>query len=279
MSYSLFSDIYLKISVMKHFIKTLLRENLLNEYLTQDMVSLKRYFSMTDEEKKSYLPHEYPYEFDRFVDEEDIDTNIEGETYEISDILFNKNPELYNRFADWLFREIEQNTLNVPDSDYPAWSYFDNPRLVKNQWLIHFTDDAQSIARQGFKYGVDEVDKLALTTHLGDFEKKYGGYNFAYDVERYHRYAYSNRGRGFKYGEEAVIFRASGIELWHYGDEEPQVIFYGNTARNLIPIIRGENADWAIYNTKSGRILYENDDFDKVVVWVLRNYIQYRKHV
>lgn len=264
---------------MKHFIKNLLRETLLNEYLTQNMVSLKRYFSTTDEEKKSYLPHEYPYEFDRFVDEEDIDTNIEGETYEISDILFDKNPELYNRFADWLFREIEQNTLNVPDSDYPAWAYFDNPRLVKNQWLIHFTDNAESIARQGFKYGVDEVDKLALTTHLGEFEKKYGGYNFAYDVERYHRYAYSNYGRGFKYGKEAVIFRASGIELWHYGDEEPQVIFYGNTARNIIPIIRGENADWAVYSTKSGRILYENDDFDKVVVWVLRNYVQYRKQV
>ncbi len=123
---------------MKKYIKNLLREGLLNEYLTQDMVSLKKYFSMTDEEKKSYLPHEYPYEFDRFVDEEDIDVDIDGEPYEISDILFDKNPELYNRFADWLFNEIQQNTLNVPDSEYPAWSYFDNPRLVKNQWLIHF---------------------------------------------------------------------------------------------------------------------------------------------
>jgi hypothetical protein len=260
-------------------IKGMLRESLLNEFVGQEMVSLKRYFSMTDEQKKAYLPHEYPYEFETFLYEEGLETDIEGESYEISDILFDKNPELYNQFAKWLYDQIENHSLNIPDADYPAWSFFDNPRLVKNQWLIHFTDDAEGIARQGFKYGVDEIDKLALTTHLGEFEKKYGGYNFAYDVERYDRYAHSNHGRGFKYGKEAVIFRASGMELWHYGDEEPQVIFYGNTATSIIPITEGEEHQWAVKSVKTGRSLYENDDFDNVVVWVLRNFIQYRKQL
>ena len=36
-------------------IKDLLRESLLNEFVGQEMVSLKRYFSMTDEQKISYL--------------------------------------------------------------------------------------------------------------------------------------------------------------------------------------------------------------------------------
>ena len=114
---------------------------------------------------------------------------------------------------------------------------------------------------------------------MGEFEKKYGGYNFAYDVERYDRYAHSNHGRGFKYGKEAVIFRASGMELWHYGDEEPQVIFYGNTAKSIIPITEGEEHQWAVKSVKTGRSLYENDDFDNVVVWVLRNFVQYRKQL
>ena len=264
----------------KTLIKTLLRESLLNEFIGQDMVSLKKYFSMTDEQKKAYLPHEYPYEFDTFLYEEGLESNIKGEPYEISDILYSENSELYNKFAQWLYDGIENHTLNVPDADYPAWSYFDSsPKLIKNQWLIHFTDDAENIARQGFKYGVDEIDKLALTTHLGEFEKKYGGYNFAYDVERYARYAHSNHGRGFKYGKEAVIFRASGIELWHHGDEEPQVIFYGNTASSIIPITEGEEHQWAVKSVKSGRSLYESDDFDDVVIWVIRNFVQYRKHL
>jgi hypothetical protein len=263
----------------KKLIKKQLRESLLTEFVGQEMVSLKRYFSMTDEEKKSYLPHEYPYEFDTFLDEEGLETDIEGEPYEITDILFDKNPELYNQFAQWLYDKIMDHDLNINDADLPAWSFFDNPRLVKNQWLIHFTDDAEGIARQGFKYGVDEIDKLALTTHLGEFEKKYGGYNFAYDIDRYARYAHSNHGRGFKYGKEAVIFRASGMELWHYGDGEPQVIFYGNTAKSIIPITEGEEHQWAVKSVKSGRSLYESDEFDDVVVWVLRNFIQYRKQL
>ena len=261
----------------KTMIKGLLRESLLTEFVGQEMVSLKRYFSMTDEEKKSYLPHEYPYEFETFLYEEGLETDIEGEPYEITDILFDKNPKLYNQFAQWLYDKIMNHDLNINDADLPAWSFFDNPRLVKNQWLIHFTDDAEGIARQGFKYGVDEIDKLALTTHLGEFEKKYGGYNFAYDIERYARYAHSNHGRGFKYGKEAVIFRASGMELWHYGDEEPQVIFYGNTAKSIIPITEGEEHQWAVKSVKSGRSLYESDEFDDIVVWIIRNFIQYRK--
>jgi hypothetical protein len=76
----------------KKLIKKQLRESLLTEFVGQEMVSLKRYFSMTDEEKKSYLPHEYPYEFETFLYEEGLETDIEGEPYEITDILFDKNP-------------------------------------------------------------------------------------------------------------------------------------------------------------------------------------------
>lgn len=260
---------------MKKYIKKLIRENLLQEYINQNMVSLKKYFSMTDEQKKSYLPYEYPYEFDRFKEEEGIDLDIDAESYEISDILHNKNPELYNRFAEWLFKEIENYSLNVPDADYPAWSFFTEADIVKNQWLIHFTDDAVSIAGEGFKYGVDEMEKLGLTTHFGEFEKKYGGYNFAFLLSDFRKYGYKGY-NNYKYGKDAVIFRASGLAVWHYSDEEPQVIFYGNTAKDIIPITKNSDDEWYIYGGKRG-VLYKNDDLEKVVEWFVNNYTQYRK--
>ena len=80
-------------------------------------------------------------------------------------------------------------------------------------------------------------------------------------------------------GNEAVIFNASGLRLWHHGDEEPQVIFFGNTAKNIIPITGGEDKDWAVRNSKTNRIIFEDDNFDKVVQWVINNFIQYRNAI
>lgn len=277
---------------MKTFIKKLLRE-----YIGQDMVSLRRYFMMSDEEKKESLPYEYYYYFDDFLIETDTDfeppkeqrpSNYADEPYEevnmfddnleLMDWLEKNNKNLFDSFANYLFSKINNHELPIPDSDYPAWTYFSDVQLIKNQWLIHFTEDADSIALEGFKYGVSDMDKLGLTCHLGEFEKKYGGYNFAYTLPDYLRYARANRNT-FKYGEEAVVFNASGIKLWHWGDQEPQVIFYGNTARNIIPITSGDRDKYAVRNSKTNRIHFENDDFDRVVDWIVKNYIQYRKKI
>lgn len=263
--------------------------NVLKEYISRDEIYLKDYFSQTEEAKKYYLPHEYYYFFEDFLMEEGIDFEVPKEMVsgddgveemELMVWLEANNKNLYNSFANYLYKKINENTLPIPDSEYPAWSYFDGgPKIIKNQWLIHFTDNANEIASKGFKYGVDDITKLGLTTHLGEFDKKYGGYNFAYTISDFPRYAKSGfRNKGYKYGNEAVLFKASGIKLWHYGDEEPQVIFYGNTATNIIPILGGEKFDWGVY-AKNGRLLYENDDLLKVVEWISKNYNQYRKSI
>lgn len=282
--------------------KIIITENqlkrIIKEYITQDVVSLKQYLSQTEEQKKAYLPQEYPYFFDDFMESngnydfkrpknEYMDANGDNafdeelEDYDLIEWIDNNNHELYNEYADYLYDKINNGTLNISDSEYPAWSFFDDiPILVKNQWLIHFTNDSDGIARDGFKYGVDEIDRLGLTTNISDFEKKYGGYNFAYllsDFNRYGKAGFGSRGGEYKYGKEAVIFRASGIKTYHYGDEEPQIIFYGNTAKNIIPIKSGENNNWAIYNNKTGRIIIESDDLEKIVYWVEQNYQQYYK--
>lgn len=286
---------------MNFNIRKIIREALLSEYITKNELYLKDYLSMSEESKKQYLPHEYSYFFEDFLAEEYIvfeqpkemrPSNTIDEPNEEVDMfdndvelviwLENNDEEIYNKFADYLYKKITNYTLPIPESDYPAWAYFsDDPVIIKNQWLIHFTSDAESISREGFKYGVDEMEKLGLTTHLGEFDKKYGGYNFAYLISDFNRYAkgnYSRGKRGYKYGDEAVLFRASGIKVWHHGDKEPQVIFYGNTARNIIPITDGENVDWSIRN-KNGRVIFENDDLERVVEWFLKNYEQYRKRL
>ncbi len=285
-------------SSIRKEVRSVLRETMIQEFLTQDEVALKQYLSMSDEQKKSYLPHEFSYFFNDFLEEEGIDfvppkhtvpSNYADEPdveedmfeadYELIDWLEKNNKELYDAFAEYLFKKISNNTLPIPEQEYPAWSYFDDsPQLIKNQWLIHFTNNADDIAREGFKYGVDDMTKLGLTTSLGEFDKKYGGYNFAYLLSDFPKYSTRDytRGGGYKYGKEAVVFNASGIKLWHHGDQEPQVIFYGKTATNIIPITSGENADWAIHD-KNGRILFENDELKRVVSWLVNNFAQYRK--
>lgn len=263
---------------MKKHIKKSIRETLLKEFVTSDIVSLKKYLSLTKEEKINSLPHEFPYFFNDFLNDMGLKSPIplEGEPYETIYKIEEKQPELYHKFGDWLYNKILRYDLDVNSSEYPAWSYFDEPSLVKNQWLIHFTSDSDSIAKEGFRYGLDDMTKLGLTVAYGEFDKKYGGYNFAYTLEDYLKYA--KHFSIFKYGNEAVIFKASGIKAWHNADEEPQVIFYGNTAKDIIAINDGDNAKYGVRN-KNGNILFQNDEFNSVVNWVVKNFIQYRRQL
>lgn len=283
---------------IKHIINEEIKS--LNEYITKNDIYLKDYLSMSEEEKKQFLPDEYNYFFDDFLDEtgrkfsmpKEMKPTLYADDPEEEQDMFDNNLELmthlehndkdlYDAFADYLYNKIVNFELSIPETEYPAWSYFeDSPTIIKNQWLIHFTEDANSIASEGFKFGVDDMTKLGLTTELGEFYKKYGGYNFAYTLSDFVKYGSRDytEGGGYKYGKEAIVFNASGIRVWHFGDEEYQTIFYGNTATNIIPITSGENKKWAIYN-KTGKILFKNDNLEKVVNWLITNYSQYRKNL
>lgn len=123
---------------------------------------------------------------------------------------------------------------------------------MPEQWLVHFTDHAWKIVRDGFKYGSEEADRLGLTT----WRKKHGpGYNFAFELDDVKRYSTDNASyrRKQKYGQQAVIFRSPGNKIFHIGDNEPQVIFYGPSARRpFIPVSKDQDLDKWVINTDSG---------------------------
>lgn len=272
---------------------------LINEYLkSSDNLALYKYFNMTEEEKKESLPYDFSWLFEEFLEEEEIEFNwpthdyldVDGEQrghkledFELPDWLLNHNKQLLNKFADWIYDKIsnvKHNKLGISDRDLPAWTYFDKPEIIKEQWLIHQTDDADSIERYGFTHGMEEIEKLGLTTEFSKESKKYGGYNFAYTIYDFKRYGYSRyRNQKFKYGKELVIFRCSGVRVWHHTDNEPQVVFWGKLATHINIIEEGETANWGIYNNKTRRLLYQNDDIEKVIDWFVENYNQYKNYL
>lgn len=256
-------------------------KKLLREYLEENMISLKDYFNMSDEEKIMGLlyDHNYFHFFDDFLTEKNIKKpNTNGESMndiEFIEWLQRNNQKLWLKFGEWLLEKVNNRTLDMPEHELPTWAFYGSPELIKNQWLIHFTDNAIDIASEGFTKGVSDMTRLGITTGFSTFEKKYGGYNFAFTLNEFDKYG--RIGNSYHYGNEAVIFRASGLKVWHFDDRESQVIFYGKTATNIIPIIDGENANFGVFNSKTGRFVYENDKLENVVNWLVKNFIQYRK--
>jgi hypothetical protein len=254
---------------------------MINEYLVNDVIRFKKYLESPKSLKKKSLPHKYYYLFDDFILETGykFKGSKENDGDKIISWIENNDKKAYEEFAEYLYNKIEDETLPIEKRKYPAWRWLKSPEIIKNQWLIHFTDYAKEISKDGFKYGAKNLDDLAATTRLSKADKEAGGYNFAFSIDDFPKYYsyYTNYGLLPKYGPLAVLFKASGIRVWHEKDQEYQVIFYGREATDIIPIVFGEK-NWAIFD-KDGRVLFENDDLDRVVKWAIDNYNQYRKKI
>ena len=153
-------------------------------------------------------------------------------------------------------------------------------RYVDEEWCVHFTgrNKVSEIVKNGFKYGTSEVTSVPYGSGTKSGEK---GYNYAFlasdicsadnDVTRF-------------WGYNCVFFRCSGILGYHRGDKNRQVVFWGEDAHNIIPVVEHKNDDGssccAILSNKN-KILYKFDlqDFDKGVEWLINNEVQYRKQL
>lgn len=232
-------------------------------YVGNSIIDLKNYLTLTDAQKGGELARNYPellesvgVEVDPF--EDDIETIVES---------------LDDAALETVYKDVSRHSDIMGDPRSPTFLHMDFTQIVKNQWLIHFTDSASDVASSGFQFGMPEPWALGLTTHLNESAKESGGYNFAYLLRDYNKYG-SSRGR-WKYGKEAVVFRASGVEVYHYGDNEPQVIFDGSTAKDIIPIWHNEEG-WTVSNKSTGGAFHASDDLDNVVQWLVNNYNQYK---
>lgn len=248
----------------------------INEYLDRDYnAPLYKYFKWaekaSDDELAKDLVYGHPYLAKRYIENSSDIEEFEGALEKYTDDDW-YDEDVIDWFVDVLrkynlcetFIEYCRNRLVY--FEWPSWMVMSFVRVVKNEWCIHFGEDSYSIARNGFKYGTGDVEQLAYTSRSAN---GHAGYNFAFPAN-YNRI-------NTDYGEEAVLFQTSGVEIYHEGDCEHQVVFWGPYAKNFIPI-KQVYGEWYVYGNK-GQILYKSEDIDDIIRWAMNNKEQYRKQI
>lgn len=233
------------------------------EYLDTETSNLMRYLRMSDEDKRYELLMQYNYLADEmnFIEDKreeieevcDVDAltelyyDCEDDMLQFIDEIKERYPEVYEILAEYAWDAIQNGDGATSDAEKPSWIFLEFVNIIKkNTWLVHLTtkEAARDIARNGFTKGIPDMGTLGLTTHFTDYAKQGGGYNFAYTVEDFMKYAReSSSHREFRYGEAIVIFQAAGVRCFHNTDDEHQVIFFGNTATNIKQILHEEETE------------------------------------
>lgn len=151
-------------------------------------------------------------------------------------------------FEAWLTRHRLLRPDIASDPHSPAYLTFDNVSrpTPDARWLVHFSDDAEEIARSGFIYGQPDESLLALTTHFTDeVRRKRSGWNFAFEHDSPEAFSAS---RARKYGRDAVLFRARYVLATHYGDMERQAIFWGPSV-SRVALVERDGWRWVARDT------------------------------
>ena len=223
--------------------------------------------------------------------------SVERQDEAIDEYLDNRMSKIRNDFKK----------RNYEETRGLAWSddAEDGKEIVHNEWMVHFSDYADKIAKEGFTKGNDYDGKLKSATYQRG--KTEGGYNYAYlasDVIG---------GKGWKFLDYLkeretpfVMFKGNGYRFHHNQDEEDQVVLnniqkgtmvfvrrlydqwcvlanvnpnWKNRTKDINP--RPEDERFAMNNPRNiiEGILYSDDDIDKVIKWVMKNFDQYRTKI
>ena len=251
---------------------------LLKEYLEKDNnLPLYKYFKWASTASScekardlayscSYYINEYIRKiYYRYSEFENLlnDGEFDYEDESLVEMFLNMLEE--NNLCDHFVSEMQ----NIVDYyELPSWCTMDFNRIVKNEWCIHFGSDSESIAKEGFTGGTPEIEHLAYTN--AGAQKSSAGYDFAFLI--------NDRNVDYNgYGNEAVIFRTSGVEIYHYGDNQNQVVFWGPNVKSFIPIHQ-DNGDWVVYG-QNGQVLVRCGRPSEIALWATENLPQYRKQI
>lgn len=223
--------------------------------------------------------------------------SVERQDEAIDEYLDNRMSKVRNGFK----------TRNYDEASGFVWSddAEDGKEIVHDEWMVHFSDYADKIAKEGFTQGNDYDGKLKSATYQRG--KTEGGYNYAYLASD----VIGSKGSKFlDYLKERetpfVMFKGNGYRFHHNQDEEDQLVlnniqkgtmvfvrrFYDqwcvlstanpnwkNRTKDINP--RPEDERFAMYNPRNiiEGILYSDDDMDKVIKWVMNNFDQYHNKI
>lgn len=220
-----------------------------------------------------------------------------------------RQDEAIDEYLDKRMSKVRNDfkTRNYDEASGFAWSddAEDGKEIVHDEWMVHFSDYADKIAKEGFTKGNDYDGKLKSATYQRG--KTEGGYNYAYLASD----VIGSKGSKFlDYLKERetpfVMFKGNGYRFHHNQDEEDQVVlnniqkgtmvfvrrFYDqwcvlstanpnwkNRTKDINP--RPEDERFAMYNPRNiiEGILYSDDDIDKVIKWVMNNFDQYHNKI
>ena len=282
--WNLSSQLYDKLNSIDESVKTISEES----ERDNDLISYFNWAkSATDAEKACDFAKRYPEVTGRFISSriryfsqfEDLYLRLKRDKSLLNDDSFieefGKIVEECQILDDYLtFAKIQINLFNEPKNKIPTWMYMKLNRIVDNEWCIHFCNNAKAIASEGFKWGTKNVDSLSFTD--SGAEKEGVGYNFAFPIGEY---SINSNGYGSfrfknnnieKCSQEAVIFKTSGVEVEHTGDEQRQVIFWGGDAKNIIPIEYDyKNKTWVLLN-RNGELMCSGRP-SEILDWVVNN--------
>jgi len=238
--------------------------SIIDEYYRAEVGDVKRGINLSNDEKIVDAAYNYSWKLETWLENVmGYDPASKQDWIEDISAFQHEDPDLFKTFGQWVI-----NTSISTDYHDPVWTHFDRADTVKPQWLVHWTKESpRYVAKQGFIYGHPDLCGLGLTCYKRD-RKQQPGYNFAFDLRD------ASKGHN-KYGDEAVMFFAGGVEAFHYGDAEYQVIFWGPDAKHRIPIYAASNGEWTVVNKHTERVVYHNENFDAVTQWVEDNFQRY----
>lgn len=163
------------------------------------------------------------------------------------------------------------------DEMSPSTAFFDFYKIVpRTTWLVHFSKNIDKILKNGLICGHEDMQTLGLTTRFSNVKNCRPGWNFGFEWDS----KYANAAvRDRKYGDDFVMFQSAGVKAWHNGDEEDQIIFWGASIKNIVPVFKNSSGDFEVtLNTDSNKILVSGD-FEKVTEWIYRNFKTYQKKI